>query len=246
MSYLRPSHSNTFRAVAFVAVCLLAWPAVAHTVFLFVSIDDAGKLRIESGFSDGGTGGGLPVEVRHAETGVVLDAFPMPESGVAQRDAPSVPYTVTLDAGEGHKVTKPGPTKGETAPARPALVDCHWGDTSHMPPEALESLQNAKVIVAHEWLYERMKELFDNQTVVLVDADVSLANADGAKPAQLRDRVRQRLKAAEDAAQSVAVLCPTPPADCPDWAWLIDEDLAEAWTAPKAQPAAASSGVPSL
>jgi hypothetical protein len=246
MPYLHPTHSNTLRAVAFAAACLLAWPAAAHTVFLFLSIDDAGKLRIESGFSDGGTGEGLPVEVRHAETGVVLDAFPMPESGVAQRDAPSVPYTVTLDAGEGHKVTKPGPAKGEAARALPALVDCHWGDTTQMPAEAVESLRNAKVIVAHEWLYDRMKELFDNQTVVLVDADVSLANADGAKPAQLRDRVRQRLKAAEDAAQSVAVLCPTPPAKCPDWAWLVEEGLAEVWTAPKAQPAAASSGVPSL
>jgi len=226
------------RAAVVTAVCLLACPAVAHSVFLFLALEDDGRLRIETGFSDGGTGAGMPLEILDAATGAVLEQLTVPESGVLHTQVPAAPYSVTLNAGEGHKVTKPGPMP-ETAGAgavKPVLVDCRWGDASAMPSAAVDALRDAKVVVAHEWMYERLKSLFDTQTVVLVDARVPLAaegDAAGARDAAAyRDQLRQRLHAAVDAGEAVVVLCAAEPKASPDWKWLLDEGLAEAWTAP--------------
>lgn len=213
-----------------VAVPLLfstgAW---AHTAFLFLAIEDDGQLRIETGFSDGGTGGGLPVEIRDAESGELLETVTMPESGIAQAARPSRAYTVTLNAGEGHRVSKPGPMpKAADAPTKPLLLNCQWGNAAALDDATRQALQRAKVVVAHEWLFDRLRPLFTDQTVVLVDADVLLTGQSsddaGRKAADLRSRVRQRMQQALDAGLPVVVLCAT--GDAPDWLWLIEEELA--------------------
>lgn len=221
------------------AAALLAAAAHAHTPFLFLALQDDGQLRIETGFSDGSTGAGMPIHIRDAATGEVLQTIAMPENGIARVTPPTVKYTVTLDAGEGHQVTKPGPAPAvaEDNPFKqPLLVDCHWGDLSRMPAATRELLQKAKVVVAHEWLFERMRSLFTDQTVVLVDAHVPLNATDASLPqqairdaAKLRDDLRQRLHAAKDAAEAVVILCPAEPAASPDWAWLVDDELAAIW-----------------
>lgn len=239
MKYRLPPYLSILRrATVVAAVCLLVWPCFAHSVFLFLALEDDGRLRIETGFSDGGTGAGMPLEIQDAATGAVLEQLTVPDSGVLHTTVPAAPYMVTLNAGEGHKVTKPGPMP-EAAGAgavKPMLVNCQWGDAAAMPEATREALRSAKVVIAHEWLFERLKALFETQTVVLVDAAVALSASGDSPGAQLaasyRDQIRQRLHAAVDAGESVAVLCPVAPESSPDWKWLLDEELAAAWSAP--------------
>lgn len=241
----RPRGLRWLPALLWLAVALSCIPARAHTPFLFLALEPDGQLRIETGFSDGSTGAGLPVEIRDTTTGEVVQTIAMPENGVARIVPPASGYTVTLNAGEGHKVTKPGPAAAprEDDPFKqPLLLDCHWGDAASLPAETQALLKKAKVVIAHEWLFERLRFLFTDQTVVLVDAHVPLHAADAGLPAEslrdaakLRDTLRQRLHAAKDAAEAVAILCPTSPAASPDWAWLLEDELAAAWQ-PPAQP----------
>ncbi|MFM1919478.1 MAG: hypothetical protein RLZZ303_1112 [Candidatus Hydrogenedentota bacterium] len=221
-------HSSIF-AVLLALGALVPCGAYAHTVFLFLEIEDDGRLRIETGFSDGGTGAGLPVEIRDAASGEVLETVTMPEDGVTHAVVPGSPYTVVLDAGEGHRVTKPGPQpKAAAAPAKPQIVDCSWGDAAQMSEGARTALQQARVVLGHAWLFERLRPLFTNQTVALVNADVPL-NAEsndetGREAAELRTRVRERIQQAIDAGAPVAILSAT--LQAPDWRWLVDEGLA--------------------
>lgn len=203
-----------------------AW---AHTAFLFLALEEDGQLRIETGFSDGGTGAGLPVEIHDAESGALLETVTMPESGIALATLPAKAYTVTLNAGEGHRVSKPGPMpKADDVPTKPLLLNCQWGNVNALDEATRQALQRAKVVVAHEWLFDRLRLLFTDQTVVLVDADVPLAGTGsddaGRKAADLRSRVRQRMQQAVDAGLPVIVLGAT--ANAPDWLWLIEEELA--------------------
>lgn len=220
-------------------LCLaMALPAAAHSVFLFLSLQEDGTLRIETGFSDGGTGAGLPLTIHDAASGAVLQQLAMPETGIATVPAPTAPYTVTLDAGEGHRVTKTGPLAGKQGAAgekQVALIDTHWGDASAMEAGEKQTLRQASVVLAPEWLYERMKDFFDEQTVVLVEAGVSMAK-DTPQAAALRDKVRARIHAAWDAGETVVALCPVRPQDFPDWRWLVEEGLAKA-ASPDAEPA---------
>lgn len=221
-------HSSIF-ALLLALAALLPCAVQAHTVFLFLEIEDDGRLRIETGFSDGGTGAGLPVEIRDAASGEVLETLTMPKDGVAHTVVPGAAYTVMLDAGEGHRVTKPGPQpKAAAAPAKPQIVDCRWGDAARMSEGARAALQQARVVLGHAWLFERLRPLFTNQAVALVNADVPL-NAEsndetGREAAELRTRVRERIRQAIDAGEPVAILSASP--DAPDWRWLVDEGIA--------------------
>jgi hypothetical protein len=219
---------------------IMALPAAAHTVFLFVSLEDSGEVRIESGFSDGGTGAGLPVRITEDGTGKTLSEHRMPESGVLVLPAPDVPFLVTLDAGEGHKVTKPGPKAPRSATPQALIVDVHWGAPD---AQARQAIANAAVVIVHDWLYERMKDAFADQTVVLVQGNVALASESTAG-AKLRSQVRSRIEQAAEAAENSVILSPVDARHFPDWAWLLDEGLAAVATAEHAAPAEKTPAAP--
>lgn len=225
---------------------LLCTPtAMAHTVFLFLSLED-GKLRIESGFSDGGTGVGLPVEIRDAATGTVLESHQMPENGVLVLAPPTTEYTVTLDAGEGHRITKPGPALAAETVTQAQIVNVHWGDVAMVSQETKDAIAKAKVVVTHDWLYGRIQSLFENQTVVLIEPGVSLRE-DSPSAAKLRDKIRTRIRASFEKAEQVLMLSPVAAAEFPDWQWLIEEGLAVAYAPPPIPaPQPAKSAVPEL
>jgi len=94
------------------ACVLAASRAYAHTVELFIEDNGDGTIYIEAGVSTGGPAVGARVTIRDKETTQPLLTFPMPDSGKINVPMPKIPYTVTLDMGVGHVVTKSGPFKG--------------------------------------------------------------------------------------------------------------------------------------
>ncbi len=97
----------------------LSGAAQAHKPLLSVGDDSDGTIAIEAGFSDGSSAAGHKIILKNEKTGEVISEHRVGEDGTLQLKKPSVPYTVTLDAGEGHVVTKPGPapSESEKAPA---------------------------------------------------------------------------------------------------------------------------------
>jgi hypothetical protein len=83
----------------------------AHSVELFVEDNGDGTIYIEAGVSTGGPAAGAKVIIRDKETTQPLLTFSMPDSGKINVPMPKVPYTVTLDMGAGHIVTRTGPSK---------------------------------------------------------------------------------------------------------------------------------------
>lgn len=89
----------------------LSW---AHKPLLGVSDNDDGTMSIEAGFSDGSSAAGHKIILKNQATGETLLEEKVGEDGALDLKKPTVNFTVTLDAGEGHTVTKDGP-----APAVP-------------------------------------------------------------------------------------------------------------------------------
>lgn len=83
--------------------------AHAHKPLLSVADNQDGTISIEAGFSDGSSAAGHKIILKDEKTGAVVSEHRVGEDGTLELKKPSVPYTVTLDAGEGHIVTKPGP-----------------------------------------------------------------------------------------------------------------------------------------
>jgi hypothetical protein len=95
----------------------------AHSVELFVSDNRDGTILIKAAESDGDPVTGAAIVIRNKETTQPILTLTMPDSGKVNVPMPKVPYSVTVDAGSGHTVTKAGPfTDGKTtqAQARPA------------------------------------------------------------------------------------------------------------------------------
>ncbi len=106
--------------VALVTLSLSPGQAQAHKPLLSVSDNNDGMMSIEAGFSDGGSAAGHKIILKNQDTGEVLLETRVGEDGSLELKKPSVNFTVTLDAGEGHVVTKVGPspaTAQETAAA---------------------------------------------------------------------------------------------------------------------------------
>ena len=87
--------------------------AQAHKPLLSVADNEDGTIYIEAGFSDGGSAAGHKIILKDEKTEAVISEHRVGEDGTLDLKKPSVPYTVTLDAGVGHVVTKPGPPPSE-------------------------------------------------------------------------------------------------------------------------------------
>lgn len=97
--------------------------AEAHKPLLAVEDNEDGTIYLEAGFSDGSSAAGHKVILTEEKTGKVIAEHTVGEDGTLEVEKPKVPYTVTLDAGEGHIVTRPGPppsTAEQTAAKVPA------------------------------------------------------------------------------------------------------------------------------
>lgn len=84
----------------------LSW---GHKPLLSVQEGGDGAIAIEAGFSDGSSAAGHKIIVREEGSSTVLSEHRVGQDGTLELKKPSVPYTVTLDAGEGHVVTVKGP-----------------------------------------------------------------------------------------------------------------------------------------
>ncbi|AFM27571.1 hypothetical protein [Desulfomonile tiedjei] len=100
----------------------LSGVAHAHKPLLSVGDNQDGTIAIEAGFSDGSSAAGHKIILKEEKTDAVISEHRVGEDGTLQLKKPNVPYTVTLDAGEGHIVVKAGPAPGgsetETAAAK--------------------------------------------------------------------------------------------------------------------------------
>jgi len=228
MLYFHTHHAgrSMSRFAMLTTLLLTSFAAVAHTPFLLVSLTDDGQVRVETGFSDGSTGAGMPIEFLDLETGAVLSRHSVPEDGILLVSLPAVPYEVMLDAGEGHRVTKDGPLPAAPAPESGGvmLVNAEAGDASRWTNAARDAIDAAQVIVAQEYLAARIGGDWQDKTLVLLESGVALG-ADAPAAKELRERTLARIRAALDAGQAVVVLTYGVPESCPDWAWLLDAEL---------------------
>jgi hypothetical protein len=99
-----------------ITVLWLANPAQAHKPLLAVEDNRDGTIYVEAGFSDGSSAAGHKIILTEEKSGKVLSEHRVGEDGTLELKKPSVPYTVTLDAGEGHVVTETGPPPTAGAP----------------------------------------------------------------------------------------------------------------------------------
>ena len=203
-------------------LAVLATQAGAHTGFLLPEIDDAGDLRIETGFSDGSTGAGLTIELLSIETGETISTHEIPEGGIVTVPLPEVPYEILMDAGEGHRVTKDGPLPLSAPDAKIELVNVQGGDRDRWNDGQNEIVAAAKVVVANEYLFDRIDREWSGQTLVIVDHVFPLG---GNHPMaqDWRKVLRERIQTALDAGEDIVVLTHASSENCPDWGWLYDD-----------------------
>ncbi len=133
-------------------VVLCSVPAFAHKPLLSVDDNEDGTIYIEVGFSDGSSGSGHDILLKNKE-GKVLNELKVPDESSIDVDMPSVPYTVTFDAGPGHVVTVDGPfsesesaAPAETESAAPAAED--KVPTQSVKPATAESNPAASTVAA--------------------------------------------------------------------------------------------------
>jgi hypothetical protein len=104
--------------MALVAIMIVSLGVSAHAHKPLLAVEDNmdGTIYIEAGFSDGSSAAGHKILIKEQESGKLLSEHRVGEDGTLEIEKPSVKYTVTLDAGEGHKVTQdgPAPTAGQT------------------------------------------------------------------------------------------------------------------------------------
>lgn len=109
------------RRLVLVGLLLIPVALWAHTPLLVVEDNEDGTIFIEAGFSNGASAAGTAIILRSKATDEVLWEGKMVEEGAMDIPMPSEPYTVTLNAGPGHVVTKDGPEPaggfGGAAPA---------------------------------------------------------------------------------------------------------------------------------
>ncbi len=136
------SRSHTLiAAVAATMVLLLAHVASAHKPLLAVEDNMDGTIYIEAGFSDGSSAAGHKILIKDQASGKVLSEHRVGEDGTLELQKPSVKYTVTLDAGEGHMVSQDGPAPA----AGPAKADAakSEGPATAPSPETKQTQSSA-------------------------------------------------------------------------------------------------------
>ncbi|PID57604.1 hypothetical protein CSB45_07200 [candidate division KSB3 bacterium] len=104
------------------AVFCLPIAALAHKPLLSVEDNGDGTIYVETGFSDGSSGAGHTIILKAKDSGDVLSETKIPAEGyIEELPMPSVPYTVSFDAGPGHVVIQDGPfAEGAAEAAAPA------------------------------------------------------------------------------------------------------------------------------
>ncbi len=105
-------------------ILLVLVPAAlwAHTPLLVVEDNGDGTIYIEAGFSNGASAAGTDIIIKLKASGEIFWQGKMGEDYI-EHEMPSEPYTVTLDAGPGHVVTKDGPEPVDGFGAAAAAVE---------------------------------------------------------------------------------------------------------------------------
>ncbi|UTC61801.1 hypothetical protein E4O00_03175 [Treponema sp. OMZ 788] len=81
----------------------------AHSPLLTVEDNGDGTIYVQGGFSNGATAAGVKLYLTDKATGQKIWEGEFPDVGELNLPIPSVPYTVTFDAGPGHIIVKEGP-----------------------------------------------------------------------------------------------------------------------------------------
>lgn len=102
-------YTQFLAALTAIMALWLVNPAQAHKPLLAVEDNQDGTIYVEAGFSDGSSAAGHKIVFKDEKSGKVLSEHRVGEDGTLELKKPTVPYTVTLDAGEGHVVTVNGP-----------------------------------------------------------------------------------------------------------------------------------------
>jgi hypothetical protein len=98
---------STVTAAALATVVFSAGQAYAHSP-LFDCFDNGdGTILCEGGFSDGSSASGVSIHIKDKQ-GNTLEELKMNADSEVTFNKPSVPYSATFDAGEGHRVTVDG------------------------------------------------------------------------------------------------------------------------------------------
>lgn len=98
-----------FMAVFGIIILVIGSAVQAHKPLLAVEDNQDGTIYIEAGFSDGSSAAGHKILLKEEASGKLISEHRVGEDGTLELKKPTVPYTVTLDAGEGHAVTREGP-----------------------------------------------------------------------------------------------------------------------------------------
>ncbi len=136
------------RILTRMALTLAVWAGLliaahAHKPLIAVEDNMDGTIYIEAAFSDGSSAAGPKIVFKEEATGKTLAEERIGEDGTLELKKPSVPYTVTLDAGEGHTVTVDGPPPSEAPPAGPEQEPAEPKALEAAAPAAPEPAQQA-------------------------------------------------------------------------------------------------------
>ena len=101
---------SIFPLLLLAGLLVTATSAFAHTLYMNLVDNEDGTVLIESMYSTGSTGAGLPV-ILEDKNGNVIQKMKLDENGEATFEIPDQPYEVFLDGGPGHTVRKQGPEK---------------------------------------------------------------------------------------------------------------------------------------
>ncbi|WP_051630336.1 hypothetical protein [Afifella pfennigii] len=94
-------------AFAAVAATMLAGQAAAHTPLFSCYDNGDGTVLCEGGFSDGASAANVPVLVKDAGGGVVVEGK-LDANSEFEFDKPEGDYSVSFEGGEGHHIEIPG------------------------------------------------------------------------------------------------------------------------------------------
>lgn len=155
--------------VTLVMLTLSQGQAQAHKPLLSVSDNDDGTISIEAGFSDGGSAAGHKIILKNQDTGEVLLQTKVGEDGALELTKPAVNFTVTLDAGEGHIVTKAGPApaavQATATLAQPHAIETVGPETKAKSAESNKVESPAKSVVPPSPLNNQLNALAYQQNM---------------------------------------------------------------------------------
>ncbi len=92
-----------------VLVLCLVCPAFAHKPLLAVDEQGDGTILLEAAFSNGSSISGSKIILRNLKSGKLIKQHTLNQQGMLRFKKPEAEYSITLDAGEGHKITVRGP-----------------------------------------------------------------------------------------------------------------------------------------